>query len=151
MKHNLLVIFVIGILTSIGGCEHAQVQKQAVDPAAIKAAHLKAHPYCEICGAPATIAHIITPVLGKPENEWLKPNNLISLCSHGSGYGFACHLDIAHGGYDGFYNKNLMKDIETIKMYKNKYYILDHGSNDLTKEVARIKKRIRKENGCYIN
>jgi hypothetical protein len=69
----------------------------------VRAAHLKAHPACEVCGRTANvIVHHIFPVSIAPELE-LTENNLITLCDT------PCHFMFGHFFSYHCYNKDVRK------------------------------------------
>lgn len=76
---------------------------------AARAAHLKLHPKCAVCGGTKSLeVHHIVPFNIDPTLE-LNPTNFVTLCES-SDKGVTCHLWFGHlGNYQSF-NKDVIKD-----------------------------------------
>lgn len=83
----------------------------------VRAAHLKLHPTCEVCGGSAKLeVHHIKPFHSHPELE-LEASNLITLCEHRA-YGNICHLWFGHLGDYSLINPTVVSDV---KSWRNKF------------------------------
>ena len=133
----LLLLFMLPVLV-FGGDRSSQWPK-------VRAAHLKAHPCCAVCGTRKDVqVHHIKPFHIKPELE-LDPNNLVTLCTS-KYWGFNCHLAVGHGGNFRYENANVLEDIERVKRVGNPAYIREHGRGDLDQELWNIKALVKAGN-----
>jgi 5-methylcytosine-specific restriction endonuclease McrA len=76
---------------------------------AVRKAHLKEHPVCEVCGSKIQLeVHHIVPFARDPSKE-LDPTNLITLCEN-SNDGVICHLLFGHLGNYQYVNPSVVED-----------------------------------------
>jgi 5-methylcytosine-specific restriction protein A len=80
----------------------------------VRAAHLKAHPTCAVCGGTKTLeVHHIEPFHTNPTKE-LDPDNLITLCE-AKRSGITCHQFVGHMGNYKWTNERVREDVEYIR------------------------------------
>lgn len=77
----------------------------------VRAAHLKLHPSCRLCGGTDKLeVHHIKPFHLHPDLE-LNPANLVTLCESGKG-GINCHLACGHLGNFKSFNVAAVEDAD---------------------------------------
>ena len=89
--------------------KHSLTQTRSPEWPKVRAAHLKLHPTCAVCGGTVKLeVHHMQPFHLHPERE-LDPTNLITLCESGH-EGVNCHLHYGHLGDFHSYNVNVVED-----------------------------------------
>lgn len=115
---------------------------RSVEWSKVRAAYLKDHPQCEVCGISKDLqVHHIKPVSLFPALE-LDPENLITLCTS-KYWGINCHLLAGHGGNFRWYNRWILTDIGVLRVYANPQYIKEFGSTDLENYIKMMKTRTK--------
>jgi hypothetical protein len=99
-----------------GMVEHVEAHKVPPGTArsskwpAVRRAHLKNHPRCEVCGGKKSLqAHHVRPFHLHPQLE-LDPKNLITLCESEAD-GCLAHLMFGHLGSFKSYNIHVREDV----------------------------------------
>ena len=92
------------------GQGHAAPEPRSSRWPAVRAAYLKEHPACELCGRTVGVEiHHVKAFSAFPELE-LDPSNFLGLCRVGK-YGNE-HLIWGHGGDFKFYNPSVREDVK---------------------------------------
>lgn len=100
--------------TLFGGEDRAFGKARSARWPAVRAAHLKRFPTCEVCGRKdSRDVHHVVPFHVDNALE-LESSNLMTLCDGPT----ACHFAIGHFGNWATWNKAVRKDAETLRVSK---------------------------------